>query len=283
VGDLRHLGADNDDCLLVPSILDCGVAGQRFPAESLGMLVPPEVLVLPGPPPQAVLDKRWLWNVLTFLLGMTVALRLIGLDIAGALLTALMLFFAVVMSRDAMQEMSKYAMVYAVLCGLNFFFDVLPLLTEMGGRVSRVEAPTVEVSTIGGTRQTTYALTTKVTPFFSGKGGIVYNAQSLSMILSPICMALGCWLAMSAQIELQRQSQGFFFDSEATEDLRLNLAAAAEFSAGGPRNPTGGGGTFIGPGHSLNTEGVDDNPGSRQPREREGSSSYYFSGTPRKL
>jgi len=87
------------------------------------------------PPPQALLDQRWLWNLLLILLGGTFVLRLIGLDIAGALLSGLMLCFGIIMMRDGMQEISKYALVYAVLCGFNFFFDILPLISELGGRV----------------------------------------------------------------------------------------------------------------------------------------------------
>eukprot|EP00411_Alexandrium_monilatum_P094359 CAMPEP_0175755890 /NCGR_PEP_ID=MMETSP0097-20121207/63638_1 /TAXON_ID=311494 /ORGANISM="Alexandrium monilatum, Strain CCMP3105" /LENGTH=92 /DNA_ID=CAMNT_0017064969 /DNA_START=28 /DNA_END=303 /DNA_ORIENTATION=+ len=92
-------------------------------------MLSPEMLMPTGPPPQAVLDQRWLWSLLMLLLGLTFVMRLIGLDIAGALLTGLMLCFGIIMTRDGMQEMAKYALVYAVLCGLNFFFDILPLIT----------------------------------------------------------------------------------------------------------------------------------------------------------
>merc|ERR1719446_1036113 len=99
------------------------------------------MLMPTGPPPQAVLDQRWLWQILIMLLAITFMVRLIGLDVAGALLSGLMLCFGVIVTRDGMQEMSKYALVYAVLCGLNFFFDILPLITELGGRVSRQTQP----------------------------------------------------------------------------------------------------------------------------------------------
>merc|ERR1719468_1432781 len=51
-----------------------------------------------------------------------------------------------------------------MLCGLNFFFDILPLITELG---------------------------------------LIYNVQSLAMIVSPICMALGGYLAFTAHTEMQ--------------------------------------------------------------------------------
>merc|ERR1719157_428377 len=118
-------------------------------------------MILSGPPPQAILNQRWLWQILLVLLSLSFVLRFIGLDIPGALLTGLMLCFVVIMTRDGMQELSRYALVFAVLCGLNFFFDILPLLTELGGRVQRTTEPLKTVSH-GGIEQTTYTLTVKI-------------------------------------------------------------------------------------------------------------------------
>mmetsp|Transcript_141560 Transcript_141560/g.394545 ORF Transcript_141560/g.394545 Transcript_141560/m.394545 type:complete len:240 (+) Transcript_141560:152-871(+) len=170
----------------------------------------PEMMLPTGPPPQAVLDQRWLWHLLLILLGVTFLLRLIGLDIAGALLSGLMLCFGIIMTRDGMQEMAKYALVYAVLCGLNFFFDILPLITELGGRVSRTTEPVAASSSVEGVHQTTYTLTTKTTPFFDSDQGILYNVQSLAMVVSPICMGLGVYLAISANNEIQRSVPNLF-------------------------------------------------------------------------
>merc|ERR1719324_1141522 len=102
-----------------------------------------------GPPPQGILDKKWLWNVLLILLCLCFILRFIALDIPGALLSGLMLCFVVIMTRDGMQELARYALVFAVLCGLNFFFDILPLLTELGGRVQSKTMPMVTTSSDG--------------------------------------------------------------------------------------------------------------------------------------
>jgi len=130
-------------------------------------------------------------------------LRLIGLDIAGALLTMLMLCFGVIMLRDGMAEMANYALVYTMLCGLNFFFDILPLITELGGRTTRSTAPVGMSTDIHGVKETTFTLTTKTTPFFDREEGLIYNVQSLAMIVSPICMALGGYLAFTAHTEMQ--------------------------------------------------------------------------------
>mmetsp|Transcript_41169 Transcript_41169/g.94696 ORF Transcript_41169/g.94696 Transcript_41169/m.94696 type:complete len:227 (-) Transcript_41169:36-716(-) len=187
------------------------------------MLFSPEMLVPSGPPPQAILDQRWLWHAFLFLLAVTLVLRLIGLDIAGALLAGLMLCFGFIMIRDGMQEISKYALVYAVLCGLNFFFDILPLLTEIGGRVTRetepvqTGEPTLEAD--GEVQSTIYRLTVKTTPFIDFSQGIAYNAQSFAMIASPLAMALGVYLSMSAHNEIQRHAPALFED-----DLTAALA-----------------------------------------------------------
>lgn len=176
-------------------------------------MLSPDMMLPTGPPPQAVLDQRWLWKGLLFLLLATFVLRMVSMDIAGALLSALMLGFGVIMIRDGMQEMPKYALVYAVLCGLNFFFDVLPLITELGGRITRVSTPNTTVAGGSGRHQeSSYTITTKFTPFFCAREGLVYNLQSLSMILSPIAMALGVYLAITATNELQRQLRPIFED-----------------------------------------------------------------------
>jgi hypothetical protein len=122
-----------------------------------------------------------------------------------------MFCFGVIMTRDGMQEISRYALVFAVLCGLNFFFDVLPLLTELAGRVQSKTVP-VTAETETGLRRTVYTVTVKTTPFFDVHEGLIYNMQSFGMLLSPVCMALGVYLSISAHNEFQRSMPGFFDD-----------------------------------------------------------------------
>merc|ERR1719316_1225307 len=109
------------------------------------------------------------------------------------------------MTRDGMQDISRYALVFAVLCGLNFFFDILPLLSELGGRVQSKSVPMVNKK-----HEVVYGVVAKTTPFFDPKMGIMYNIQSFTMILSPLCMALGVYLAVTAHYESQRAVQAFF-------------------------------------------------------------------------
>lgn len=180
-----------------------------FPMADLGMPL--------GPPPQGILDKKWLWNVLLVLLAMCFILRFIGLDIPGALLSGLMLCFVVMMTRDGMQEMLRYALVFAVLCFLNFFFDLLPLMTEIGGRVRSRTVPVASRHSDGGVT-TEYKIVVTSRPFFDPPEGLIYNVQSVAMVLSPITMALGCYLAFSAYLEGQRFMHDPLFDNDFRED-----------------------------------------------------------------
>jgi len=177
------------------------------------MLLPMAGDMMMGPPPQGVIDKKWAWSLLIVLLGLCFILRFISLDVPGALLSGLMLCFVVLMTRDGMQEIVRYALVFAVLCFLNFFFDILPLLTELGGRVQSKTVPTYETDP-SGHRVTIFKVSMTSRPFFDASQGFVYNIQSFVMILSPVAMALGCYLAVSAHIEVQRAWPLFEEDRE---------------------------------------------------------------------
>lgn len=215
------------------------------------MLLANDLAVHSGPPPQAVLNQRCLWHLLMVLLCVTFLLRLIGLDIAGAMLTGLMFGFALVMTRDGMSEMTKYCLVYAVLCSLNFFFDILPLLTELGGRVQRSTDPGV-TQQVDGIAKTTITITVRTTPFFDQDQGMIYNSQSLSMVFSPICMALGAYLAITAHNEA---TGGDFWADDRVEDrlvpvrvpgnrVETERAQAGPSQRGGSSSTAGNGGGF---------------------------------------
>lgn len=231
------------------------------------MVFSPDILIPSGPPPQAVLDQRWKWQLLLISLTALFILRLIGVDIAGALLSALLLAFGVIMTRDGMQELSKYALVYAVLCALNFFFDLLPLITELGGRVHRQTIPVTQ-SGSDGVQQVTYQVTIETTPFFNAKSGFVYNVQSLSMLLSPFIMALGVYLSISAHNEIQRHAPPLWADDNIFGGGGGG-GPAADQGPGGPGGPAG------------NDRPPSGGPVSRP--NRQGNSFERFQGTPHKL
>merc|ERR1719356_524417 len=142
---------------------------------------------------------------------MTCVLRLIGFDVAGALLSAVMLCFALLMIRDGMADLSKYALVYGVLSLMNLIFDLLPLAYALSGRSE---------SQVTETTSDSYNVTTQNHPFFDNSQGVPYNCQSISMIVSPIAMLLGAYLSISAHNEIKRTlGPAGFIGEEHTPDL----------------------------------------------------------------
>mmetsp|Transcript_80436 Transcript_80436/g.139604 ORF Transcript_80436/g.139604 Transcript_80436/m.139604 type:complete len:225 (-) Transcript_80436:86-760(-) len=165
-----------------------------------------------GPPPQSVLDQRPFWHVLMLLLAAAFVLRLIALDIIGSVLMVLMLCMAVLIIRDGMYDMSKYVLIYAVLCSLCFLFDVVPLLSSLGGR-TQVSVDKVRQNSNGEFKQVVYRQTLMTHPFFDKNLGLSYNAASAAMILAPVAMLLGTYLSVKAHCYIQRETALLFEDS----------------------------------------------------------------------
>mmetsp|Transcript_27464 Transcript_27464/g.60104 ORF Transcript_27464/g.60104 Transcript_27464/m.60104 type:complete len:222 (-) Transcript_27464:116-781(-) len=188
------------------------------------MILSADLLVPSGPPPQAVLDQRPWWRVLFALLGTTCICRLVGLDVAGAVLSGVMLSFAIFMLRDGMAEVARYALVYGILSIMNLLFDILPLMYLLSGRSAS------EVQESGDS----YTVTTESHPFFDPSEGLAYNSESIGMILSPISMLLGAFLSISAHNEIQRLGMGYI------DDDRWEFPATA--GVGGIRAPIAAGG-----------------------------------------
>lgn len=156
-----------------------------------------------GPPPQAVLEKRSLWILLLLLLTATSLLEFSTMDIAGGLLTALMLFMACMMVTDGMAELQRYALAFSMLCMLCLFFNTVPLLSSLGGR-SEVWVQPIDRRSFQDELRITYTTVIKTTPFFDSRRDYAYNGGSLAMILSPLSMLLGAYLAGGAHVELQQ-------------------------------------------------------------------------------
>merc|ERR1719199_2393512 len=83
----------------------------------------------------------------------------------------------------------------------------------MNGRIQSRTQP-MATTNAHGVKQTVYSVTVKTTPFFDASEGFVYNVQSFGMIMSPIAMAFGMYLAFSAHNELQRAVAGVFDDMD---------------------------------------------------------------------
>lgn len=204
------------------------------------MLLHLTAIQLDTPLPDEVLDQKCSWYSLIGVLGITLVIRIIGMDLAGALLTGLMLVFAVIIVRDNMEELQKYNLVFGLLCFVNFFFDILPLLSMLGGR--RMEeirpVPRVAVDDSGYHQEQTYSVTIKTYPFFDKTQGIVYNALSLSMVLSPIGMLLGAYLSFRAHDAIMRNTPALDLDDGA---VRQHLEQPQDGGATDRRRGAGNG------------------------------------------
>mmetsp|Transcript_41759 Transcript_41759/g.66693 ORF Transcript_41759/g.66693 Transcript_41759/m.66693 type:complete len:222 (+) Transcript_41759:71-736(+) len=162
-----------------------------------------EMLPAQGPPPQALLNQKWLWHTLCVLFLLVTIICLLGVMVSEALMSALMLWLACIMLHDGMHEMPRYAFVYGLLCCLNFFFDMLPLLTELNGRIQSQTEETTEVGP-NGVPEIVYVVTTRKTPLFDGKLGLTYNLQTIAMFIMPITYGLGIYLGFSAHASIQQ-------------------------------------------------------------------------------
>jgi len=165
-------------------------------------LQPDVVLALEGSPPsQAVLDQRPHWMFLTFALGATLLLRMVGCDILGGLLCGLLLLLAAMVMREGMSGLPKFGLLFGMMCGVNCIFYLLPLIGGVvSGRSERRIAP-VEAVRYKDMHQLTYTLTVRTTPFFDANAGILYNVQSVGMLMMPLCMLLGAYLGITGHQE----------------------------------------------------------------------------------
>jgi len=172
---------------------------------ALAMLLPEDISVL-QPPPEIVLAQRWLWYVLIGLYVVLIALDLVISDFASALLVGLLLAFCWHMLQNGMHEMPKYALIYGVLCGLNLLFELMPLVSELQGRVSRSYELEEAPSWAHGVKKMVWRTTTMITPFFDPAMGFDYNAESAARLVTVTAMGLATWLAGSAHSAIEEQT-----------------------------------------------------------------------------
>mmetsp|Transcript_67134 Transcript_67134/g.187869 ORF Transcript_67134/g.187869 Transcript_67134/m.187869 type:complete len:197 (-) Transcript_67134:212-802(-) len=161
----------------------------------------PEVVLTRGPPPQSVLDQLWLWSAFLALTTVTLVMQLLSLDVAGALMSGAICSFVYLLVQDGMYELGRYALVFAAMCSLCLFCDLLPLWLDFA-------QPRAHDA------HSRHAL-------FDAKAGFIYNCQGVATIASPLAMALGVHLSLSALREIWRESPGL-----STTDLEEVAVAA---------------------------------------------------------
>lgn len=212
------------------------------------MFLNAEMMGMSGPPPQEIIDKRPWWFVLIGLLGATMVLRMVCFDLLGGLLCALMICLCLVIVRDGMRELPKFGLMFGLLCGINFVFYAMPVITQLvGGKSEQHVEPmrVADMSRYHHTHRLTYTLTVKTTPFFDVAKGWMYNARSAGELLMPVAMLLGTYLGISAHYEFQSHLAEFLIGSDeddelggvrddffAGTDVRQNIAADARQNYG---------------------------------------------------
>jgi hypothetical protein len=179
------------------------------------------------PPPVALTKKKWQWNVLLVLLFIIFILHLATLDIAGAVICAMLFGLGVIMTRDGMRDIGKYCLIYAILCGLCFIFDIIPLMHDLTGRTTQNSKEPIAVTTDSELNVVrTFEIVEKQTPFFDKREGFNYNLQSFIMIFSPVIMLYGFYLAVHCYICMNRSRRNARNDESApiNNDLGSRLA-----------------------------------------------------------
>eukprot|EP00435_Cladocopium_sp_Y103_P050339 s296_g15.t1 len=170
------------------------------------------------------------------------------------MLTALMLFLACMMLADGMAELPRYALAFSMLSMLCLFFEMVPLLSSIGGR-SEVSVEPVDRTTSKNELRITYTTIIKTTPFFDRTKNYIYNGGSVAMILSPVTMLLGAYLAGQAHVELQSNAEtrdpSPNLTFEATRNSHNRTVARIRFQQPSSATETSSNQRFSGPSHRL--------------------------------
>lgn len=175
-------------------------------------LITPEM-----PPPQAVLNQRPLWWTLILLLFTTFMLRMTNYDVVGGILCLLLLFVAYVIVYDGMHNAGKFSLLLGMLCGLNFLFYFVPFISNVIAGRSESHLTPVESTNHNGEHELTYVITVKTYAFFDLSRGLLYNLQSLGMMVMPFCMLFGFYLGLSAHVETRRSTLSIFEHDDDSE------------------------------------------------------------------
>jgi hypothetical protein len=144
-----------------------------------------------------------------------------------------MICLCIVIVRDGMKELSKFGLMFGLLCGINFIFYAMPVLGAIvvGKTEQRVEP--IDSGDYGSrhdTHRLSYTLTVKTLPFIDFSKGFMYNAQSIGELLMPIAMLLGAYLGITAHYEFTQQLTELLGEGD-EEDIGVGEAAAALLTA----------------------------------------------------
>eukprot|EP00746_Dinoflagellata_sp_MGD_P001171 gnl/MRDRNA2_/MRDRNA2_102174_c0_seq1.p1 gnl/MRDRNA2_/MRDRNA2_102174_c0~~gnl/MRDRNA2_/MRDRNA2_102174_c0_seq1.p1 ORF type:complete len:232 (-),score=39.32 gnl/MRDRNA2_/MRDRNA2_102174_c0_seq1:112-807(-) len=152
-------------------------------------------LGLGGAVPEGIRNQAKWWWLLASAFMIVCTARFISLDVFGSLISGLMVFLVYYMLKDECKNLPRFVVMFGMLCAFNAFFELLPLMQALGGRVSRKVTPGQLHASTG---KQTFSVTVETHPFFDPSQGWMYNLQSSAMIASPLCFLWGICLAQRA-------------------------------------------------------------------------------------
>jgi len=182
--------------------------------------------------PPCVQEKWPYWYGLIFLLINLAIMKMITMDLISAMLTVLMIVLAYLIVRNQMESAHSIVTIYAVLCILNFVFDLVPLIMSMHGRTSVSDGRT-HTQLKPGIERVEVTRIFRTTAFFDVRQGFKYNLQSVSLILSPMTALLGALLSLKAVYDIQQWNEDHpIFDPERRDEYNPLLASQAPLPGG---------------------------------------------------
>mmetsp|Transcript_85170 Transcript_85170/g.237729 ORF Transcript_85170/g.237729 Transcript_85170/m.237729 type:complete len:230 (-) Transcript_85170:58-747(-) len=226
------------------------------------MITEPARVYPSGPPPEAILNRRPLWHLVILLLAAVALLRFLAFDVIGGTLTVLLLCMAVVMISDGMQELSRYALVFGIVCCICAIMDGVALVAGIAGH-AKVHIKPLSYTVHDGVKHYTYEERKTYSPFLDRHGGLVNNLKDITMIISPAVLLLASYLGFHAHWSSEIALLPLLYPQSHGQ----HEAHAIVHAPGGP---------------STSDESV---AGGRQSYDSIGNAAYFmrFSGSPRRL
>lgn len=209
--------------------------------------------------PSCVKDRfsKWWWVLMGVYIVVCVG-RILATDIIGALLSGMMAVIAWYMVKEDCSKMSQYCVfLFGMMCVMNTVLEFVTLAGALQGRqTQRTESKPLPAATGSSSSSTSYTITIEKHPFFDKEGSLVYNQQSLMMILCPLAAFLGfllSYFSYNAFPNSMFSEEGGGDGAAENQSLgggRLGgFGGAGGYSSGG--NAYGGGGAATGGGRPV--------------------------------
>jgi len=173
-------------------------------------------------------QKYW-WVIFSLTL-MVAVMDVFAADIFGTLFMGLMAFVVWYMVSSNCKNMSQYClMLFGMMCLIQAVFDLITVLTMVGGRTVANKTITSSTSPDGGSTTQTITINEEKHTFFDQSMGLTYNMQSAVRIASPATMGLATLLSYWTYCAFPLG----LFEAAGQADERGGFGGAAGGRAGG--------------------------------------------------